>query len=122
MSCTTEHSLLRIEQHLKVNSQFARNIIENGIRRGKTIECFKSQKVKKWMAERQRDGCYAVIYNELCLIVSGYSQTCVTAYPVPYHIMLIIKKQEGGRTVHAAWKESDGWKGRYKGQRLENIY
>lgn len=79
---TSHHSLKRAKERLGFNRKYAASVIENGIRRGQPACNFRPGAEKKWLERRSQQGCEALAYNGLCIIVSP-DGNCVTVYELP---------------------------------------
>ena len=79
---TSRHSLERAKERLGFNRKYAASIIENGIQRGQAACSFRVGAEREWLEKRSQNGCQALVYNGLCIIVSP-NGNCVTVYELP---------------------------------------
>ena len=79
---TSLHSLKRAKERLGFNRKKAASIIEKAIKRGRVACTFRPGAEREWLEKRSQNGCQALVYNGLCIIVSP-TGNCVTVYELP---------------------------------------
>ena len=80
---TTWHSIKRAKERIGMNPRAAEHFMRNALERGRDKTMFTCEQKRQWLAAKERAfGDKALIYNDMCVIVSGEDRV-ITMYRVP---------------------------------------
>lgn len=79
---TTVHSFERAKERIGMNPKAAEHFMRNALERGKDKSMFSCEKFRWLKAKEDACGYKALVYNDMCLIVSQ-DNVVVTMYRVP---------------------------------------
>ncbi len=79
---TTVHSFERAKERIGMNPKAAEHFMRNALERGKDKSMFSCEK-RRWLTAKENAcGYKALVYNDMCLIVSQ-EDVVITMYKVP---------------------------------------
>ena len=80
---TTLHSIERAKDRIGMNPRAAEHMMRNALERGKDKSMFSCEQKRRWLAAKENAcGHKALVYNDVCLIVSQEDKV-ITLYEVP---------------------------------------
>ena len=78
----TYHSIVRAKERIGMNPKAAEHFIRNALERGKDKTMFSCEQKRQWLAAKENAcGYRALVYNDMCVIISD--ETVITLYEVP---------------------------------------
>jgi hypothetical protein len=80
---TTQHSIERAKDRIGMNPRAAEHFMRNALERGKDKTMFTCEQKRRWLiAKEDACGYKALVYNDMCVIVSQDDRV-ITLYEVP---------------------------------------
>ena len=80
---TTLHSIERAKDRIRMNPRTAEHFMRNALERGKDKSMFSCEQKRRWLTAKENAcGYRALVYNDMCLIVTQ-DDVVITLYEVP---------------------------------------